>query len=263
MGKISNALERKQGERAIKAKMIQPASHLTHESKSQESFDPKLVACSLPGSIDAENFKILKSQILFTNNGTRPKTIMITSAVPGEGKTFVATNLAVSIAQGINEHALLIDCDLRHPDAHKMLGYSNKDGLQEYLTGNKQLPDLLIRTRIDKLSLLTAGGLSPNPSELLSSAKMKEFFDEVKGRYHDRYIIIDSAPSHIMAEVGVLANYVDNIIFVVKAQKSSREIIKECIEKLGKEKIIGIVFNGHDKGGKSYNSYYKDYYKGK
>ena len=89
---------------------------------------------------------------------------------------------------------------------------------------------------------------------------MRKFFVEVKERYHDRYIIVDTAPSHVMSEVNVLANYVDGIIFVIKAQKSPRKTIMECIEKLGKERILGIVFNGHKEVREKYDRYYKQYY---
>ena len=264
MGRLSDALERQQNEREIKAKILQPAPRIQHPtSGNQHNFDPKLLVCSAPGSIEAENFKILKGQILFTKDGTKPRTIMVTSALPNEGKTFTASNLAVTLAQGINEHALLVDCDFRRPSLHKMLGYANNEGLREYLTGERELPDLLIRTRIDKLSLLTAGSETPNPSELLSSSMMEEVFDELKTHYKDRYIIIDTAPSHVVSEVNILANYVDAVIFVIMAGKTPREITKECIENIGKDKVLGIVFNGYDKTGKTYDKYYKRYYDGK
>ena len=260
MGKISDALERQQNEKAIKSKMLQPISSPAPETLIGNTFSPKLVTCSAPGSIEAENFKFLKGQILFNKKGPPPRTIMITSALPGEGKSFIAANLAACFAQGINEYALAIDCDFRSPSLHKMFGYSNLEGLQEYLKGRKILPDLLIQTKVDKLSLLTAGSSASNASELISSAMVKELFEELKTRYHDRYIIIDTAPSHVMAEVNILANYVDGVIFVVMAGKAPRDIIHKCIENIGKEKILGIVFNGYDKPNKTYARYYKKYY---
>jgi len=261
MGKLSDALERQQNEREIKANMLQPISRNKKPATSiQNSFDPKLVVCSAPGSIEAENFKILKGQILFSKEGKPPKTILITSALPNEGKTFTAANLAVSLAQGIDEHALVVDCDFRVPSLHKMFGYSNREGLQEFLAGKKELSDLLIRTKVDKLSLLTAGTSPSNPAEMLSSSMVNELFEELKTRYHDRYIVIDTAPSHGVSEVNILANYVDAVIFVVRHGRAPRQIVKKCIEKIGKDKIFGIVFNGHDKTNKTYDKYYKKYY---
>jgi len=155
---------------------------------------------------------------------------------------------------------LLVDCDLRKPHLNRMLGYSNTEGLHEYLTGKRELSDLIVHTRIKKLSLLVGGRPSPHPGELLSSVRMKEFLQEVKDRYQDRFIILDAPPSHITAETNVLANYVDKIIFVVMAQKSPRETIQKSIENLGKKKILGIVFNGYRQSYKSYDKYYKKHY---
>jgi exopolysaccharide/PEP-CTERM locus tyrosine autokinase len=273
MGKISEALERHKKEKFIKAERLpvgEPKNSVkkgpqplpTPELIIQNGFSPKLVVLSAPESIDAENFRVLKSQILFPKDGESPRTILVTSTFPGEGKTFVAANLAVSLALGMDEYTLLVDCDLRTPSLHQMFGYSSTQGLHEYLTGKRKLPDLFIRTRIEKLSMLTAGSSSPNPSELLSSTMMQEFLEEAKGRYQDRFIIIDVPPSQVTAETNVLASYVDGIIFVVMAQKSPRETIQRSIENLGKEKILGIVFNGYSQSYKSYQKYYKKYYEG-
>jgi len=274
MGKIYDALERHKEENYLKVESLPIAepehlikkrreSPLPRELIIQNGFSPKLVVLSAPKSLEAENFKTLRGQILFPKDGERPRTIMVTSTFPGEGKTFVAANLAVSIALGIDEYVLLVDCDLRHPQLHKMLGYNNSEGLHEYLTGEKQLPDLIIRTTIDKLSMLTAGNMPSNPTELLSAAMMEEFLKEVKGRYQDRFIVIDSTPTQATAEANVLAKYVDGIILVVMAQRSPREAVQKAIHNVGKEKILGIVFNGYSPAYKSYHKYYKKYYKGR
>jgi len=272
MGKISDALDRYKREKTIKKAML-PVEQLEtwprKESKTDVAPDfivdkrinPKLVTLLAPESMEAEYFKMLRAHVLFQKDDQRPRTIMIASAFPGEGKTFVATNLAISMALGIDEYVLLVDCDFRQPSLHEMLGHPNREGLVDYLTGTKALPDLLIRTQIDKLSLLTSGNPSAKPSEWLSSYLMKEFLEEVKGRYQDRYIIIDTTPIQITVEPSVLATYVDGIIIVVLAQKSPREAIKRSIEKLGKKKILGIVFNGYSQGHRSYNKYLKNYYK--
>jgi exopolysaccharide/PEP-CTERM locus tyrosine autokinase len=272
MGKISDALEKHKKERVINAEKLpsgrsedltrkEPETAPARESIIQKNFSHKLVVHSAPESIDAENFKVLRAQVLFPKDGKTPRTIMVTSAFPGEGKTFVSSNLAASIALGINEYVLLVDCDFRRPSMHKMFGCSNTEGLHEYLTKKKDLPDLLIRTRMEKLTLLTAGTYPPNPSELLSSIAMKEFLEEVRGRYEDRYIIIDATPSQVTSEVSVLSQYVDGIVFVVLAQKSPKETIQKSVENLGKKKILGIVFNGYSESYKSYHKYYKKYYK--
>jgi len=274
MGKISDAIERHKKEKSSK---IEDAGGKKREGFTlkdseeasagnictQQKCSDKLVVLSLPHSVDAENFKTLRARVLFAGNRKRPRTIMVTSAFPSEGKTFVSANLAVSIALGIDEYVLLVDCDLRRPSLHEMFGYTSTEGLHEYLTGKKELPDLIIRTQIGKLSLLPAGDTPANPAELLSSTRMEAFLEEVKGRYEDRFIVIDSTPSQVTAETNVLARYVDGIILVVMAKKSPRGAVQETINNLGREKILGVVFNGYSTASKGYYKYYKKYYKEK
>ena len=271
MGKISDALEKYKREKSIK-----PADYLINTAEKfvrsesgspvcdffdSQKYSPKLVTLSVPDSVDAESFKTLRTQILFAKDRDRPRALMVTSTFPGEGKTFVAANLAVSIAMGIDEYVLLIDGDLRRPRLHEMLGYTNCDGLHEYLTGKNQLPDLIIRTEIEKLSILPAGRMPPNPTELLSSTRMKEFLEEVRERYQDRFIIVDSTPMQFTAEASILANYVDGVILVIMAQKSPRKAIQEAIKSLGKDKVLGLVFNGYSKAYDHYGRYYSKYYR--
>lgn len=273
MGKISEALEKNIKEKAVVSEKLydlEPAAVPSLEKKDSlkkngklhlgQGFDPKLIVWSAPDSINAENFKMLRAQILFSQN-RRPRSLLITSIFPGEGKTFVSSNLAVSIALGIDEHVLLVDCDFRRPSIHKMFGYSNIEGLHEFLTDKRPLNDLIIRTNINKLSVITAGKTSSNPSELLSSSVMEAFLKEVKDRYQDRFIIIDSTPLHATSEAAVLARNVDGIILVIRNQRAPREAIKKAISFLGKEKILGIVFNGYHRANDNYRKYYKKYYK--
>ncbi len=275
MGKIADALERHKKEKTTKveflfdAKPVRPMQTVHDEQEialakevcTLHECNPKLVVLSEPDSADAENFKLLRGQILFARDRKRPRTILVTSTFPGEGKTFVAANLAASLALNIDEYVLLVDCDLRRPRQHEMFGYPGKDGLHEYLVGDKELKDLIVRSQIEKLSILPAGKVPLNPTELLSSVAMKTFLEELKERYQDHFILIDSAPSHITAEAKVLAEYVDGIVVVVMAQKSPRKDIQRAIHSLGREKILGIVFNGYNQIRRSYHKYYNKYYR--
>ena len=227
--------------------------------------DKNLVSLLKPQSFEAEQFKILRTHLLYPATGKSPRSIMVTSAVPGEGKSFVAANLAVSIAQNINEHVLLIDCDLRKSSVHNQFGFSNVKGLSEYLTDSTSLSSIFLKVGIDKLTVLPAGVSPTNPAELLSSEKMAQLLKEVTNRYKDRYIIIDSPPPHLTAETRVIASQVDGIILVVKTSSTKREVVKDLVEKLGKEKILGIVANWFDLrssmyyGYSKYGKYRKDY----
>lgn len=271
MGKIAEALEKHKKEKIIQTEKLpfrepeklppkRVSGGLPRDLVPEIEYDPKLVVLSAPESVDAENFKVLRAQILFRKDGPAPRTIMITSAFPGEGKTLISANLAASIALGINEHVLLVDCDLRRPSLHKFFGYGPCLGLCEYLTGKERLEGLIMRTKVPKLSLLPAGPMPSNPSELLSSSMMRSFLQEVRNRYDDRYVIIDGTPSQVTAETNVLAQYVDGIVFVIRAEKSPRNTIQRSIENLGKKKILGVVFNGYNQSYRGYRKYYKKYY---
>ena len=185
---------------------------------------------------------------------------MVTSAFPDEGKSYVAANLAVSIALGIDKHVLAVDCDLRRPVMHRMLGCPNASGLHELLMGKTPLHDLIIRSKIKNLSLLPAGSEASNPTKLFSSVRMQHFLEKVKGHYQDRFIIIDAPPVQLTTEPNILARHVDGIIFVIMAQRSDREAIQKSIEDLGRKKILGIFFNGYNRSHRSYHKYCKKYY---
>jgi protein-tyrosine kinase len=272
MGKISDALDRHKKETEVKTETFfphklsegarhEPVLKVHREIITQGGYNPKMVVVTAPDSYEAENFKLLRAQIMFAKDRKRPRTIMVTSAMPADGKTFVAANLAASIALGIDEYVLLVDCDLRRPNMHEMFGFPRSNGLHEHLAKGMELPDLIIKTKIDKLSLLPAGHPPHNPSELLASSAMVSFLEEIRGRYDDRIIILDTAPSQVLAEANVLSNFVDGIVFVVRAEKTPKELIRKAISALGKEKIMGVVFNGYSHEQKTYGKYYQKYYK--
>jgi protein-tyrosine kinase len=208
-----------------------------------DNIHKSLVTVFTPHSIESEQFRMLKNNILFPEKGLPPKNIMVTSASPGEGKTFVAANLAVTIAQNIDEYVLLMDCDLRSPHVHKMFGLNNPPGLSEYLSRARPLSSLLVKTFLEKLTILPSGAIPPNPSELLSSEQMRRLLSEVKTRYSDRYVIIDTPPPYLTSETNALARHVDGIILVVRQGKTRKKEIENILEIYGKEKIIGVVQN--------------------
>jgi protein-tyrosine kinase len=208
----------------------------------------------------AEQYKMLRSQLLFPADRPAPRTIMVTSAIPGEGKSVVAANLAISIALGKQEYTLLVECDLRRPSLAGLFGLQNPRGLQDYLTEESELSQVLCKTAVDKLTLLPAGQAARNPYELLSSRRMMDLLEEVKNRYDDRFIILDSTPAQVAAETNVLSRFIDGVVLVIRAGKSSRKVIDETIKTIGKEKFLGVVFNGFE--GQHTNRYYYKYYGG-
>ena len=278
MGKISDALERHKKETVVRlddVKEARPKRLVVEEPEvkharqiasdliSEQRFSDSLIMLSSPDSADAETFKVLRGQILFPKDRKVPRSMLVTSTFPAEGKSYVAANLAATLALSIDEYVLLIDTDLRRPRLHRMFGYSKVQGLHEYLVGGCKLEELVLKSGIDKLSILPAGKPPRNPTELLSSSMMVKFLDEVKERYQDRFVIIDSPPSNVATEGKFLAQYVDGIIFVVMANKTPRKDIEKAIDNLGRDKILGIVFNGYEQVRKNYHRYYDRYYKGK
>jgi len=271
MGKIYDALEKSQKENrpsaaASKGSVAefygQPGEtreimNLLEPLKLYDHVDKNLVTLLKPRSIESEMFKILRGNILFPQSGTPPKSIMVTSAVPGEGKSFVSTNLAVSIAQNINEHVLLMDCDVRQSGIHRLLGLGDVKGLSEYLAGEIDAQHIFRKTELEKLTVLPGGRAPHNPAELLSSRKMSELLVEVKERYADRYIVIDSPPPQLTAETSAIARQVDGVILVVKYGSTPKELVVDLVEIIGREKILGCVLNWFDLKASSYYGYGK------
>lgn len=214
-----------------------------HGDNYKAYIHPSMVTVLKPHSIEAEQFRLLKNNILFPEKGDPPRSIMVTSPSPDEGKSFVSTNLAVSIAQSIDEYVMLMDCDLRSPSIHALFGMENVEGLSDHLSSAIPLSGLLKKTFIEKLTVLPGGTIPPNPSELLSSEQMRRLLSEVKARYSDRYVIVDTPPPSITSETNAIARVVDGIILVIKYGKTKKKEVEDIVDIYGKDKILGIIKN--------------------
>jgi protein-tyrosine kinase len=257
MSKIYKALEKAEREREAGSRKDIPPMTTRDEirawEKPKKSFAPRpadgafseqqLVSFYQPKSLGAEQFRKLRTYLLQLNIQGPPKTIMVTSAASGEGKTFVSANLAAGLARDLHAHALLVDCDLRVPSLANLFGFSSGLGLSDYLRDSRKIADLLLKTQIEKLSVLPGGNVPENPTELIGSKKMEDLVLELKSRYNDRYVIFDSTPLLATSESEVLSKLVDGIIIVVKAGVTPRETVKQAISSLEKEKILGVVLN--------------------
>lgn len=222
--------------------------------------DSNLITYYTPQSVESELFKQLRTNLLFPSDGPAPRTILITSAVTGDGKSLVSSNLGISIAQGVEEYVMLLDCDIRKPSIHSMFGYQKVSGLSEYLSHDEDLSSFILKTPVPKLSIVPGGKPPSNPAELLTSKKMKKLIKEVSERYEDRYIIIDSPPLSIAAETAAIAKQVDGVIIVVKSRKTPRNAVTDLVDQIGKEKLLGVVFNFSDLSAKKYYGYGQSYY---
>lgn len=233
----------------------------------ENNIDDNLITFLRPHSFEAEQFKILRTHIFFPLTGKIPRIVAVTSSVPGEGKSFVAANLAVSIAKEIERFVLLIDCDLRRPSVHKYFGFKDDlPGLSEHLSQKTELSRLLLQTCVDKLTLLPAGSMVENPSELLSSEQMVSMLKEVSQRYKDRLIVLDTTPVTITAEAVTLTHYVDGVLLVVRKGYTLKNHLKDLINIIDREKVIGTVLNDVNMGSLNqyeYKKYIKKYYHSK
>jgi len=192
---------------------------------------------------EAEAYRVLRTRIIQRTLGTGANAIMITSALPNEGKTLTAINLAFTLAREFQHTVLLVDGALRNQNIHKYLGCSGDKGLIDYLAGNKSIPELITYPGIEKMTLISGGNPVLESAEMLGSPRMRELITDMKNRYPERYIIFDAPPILTGADVLTLASLVDKVIVVVEAGKTQMDILKKALQFLPKEKILGLVLN--------------------
>lgn len=169
---------------------------------------------------------------------------MVTSAFPGEGKSFCAINLAMSIAAERDQKVLLIDADVARPSIPRELGISAEAGLMDWLIDGKlDVADLVLATNVDKLSILPAGRRHQSATELLASTSMSRLLEQISSRYPDRICIFDSPPLLVTTEARVLASYMGQIVMVVEAGRTPRDIVMEALSTIESNEIIGLVLN--------------------
>lgn len=211
----------------------------------------------------AEAFASLRTSVLLSAADRPPRTLLVTSAQPGEGKTTVSANLAISLAQ-LGQRVLLIDGDMRRPSVHRAFGLSRQQGLASYLAGAVDWPDVIQPTGITGLDALVCGPVPPNPAELLSAERMQTLLRETARQYHT--VILDSPPLLNVSDSRVLATRVEGVVLVVKSGATPRELVQRArahVEGVGAN-LIGVVLNNLDVravDGYSYYHYY-DYSRG-
>lgn len=211
-----------------------------------------------PRSYAEEEFRKLRTQ-LFLRLPTPPHSILVTSAVPQEGKTMVAVNLATAISKEIHKKAILIDGDLRKPGIH--LGKRrNSKGLSDYLFDGVPLTEILTNSEAENLQIITAGTQKEKSSELIGSPRMGEFLKAVAESGENAYLVIDSSPIISTTEPTLLSRMVDGIILVIMADRTPKEYVQRALKSIDRQKIIGIVLNQIDVNPSNhYSRYYYQY----
>lgn len=234
----------------LKSNRVNTAVGLTRHTATAESrsagWDERLLLGASYSDQVAESFRVLRSRILHPpENGPVYKTVMVTSVLPREGKSFVSANLAIALAQGVDHYALLVDCDLRLPSLAGLFGVPGDLGLADYLQNKRDISALIQNTSVKKLSILASGAPPTNPAELLGSLRMQNLVAELSLRYPDRVIVFDTPPFQVASEAAVLSKLVDGVVLVVRHGVSERLLIQKTVEEIGRNKIIGLIFNGH------------------
>ena len=216
----------------------------------------------------AEEFRIIKRPLIanaFGQGTARVKNgnlIMITSSLPGEGKSFCAINLAISMAMEMDRTVLLIDADVAKPRIPEYLGIHADKGLLDVLQDKDlKLSDVLIRTDIAKLTVLPAGRTYKRATELLASAAMTRLIEDIGNRYPDRIILFDSPPLLATSESSVLATHMGQIVMVVEAEKTSQEAVREALSHIQSCEVVGMLLNKTTPtpGADYYYGYYGSY----
>jgi receptor protein-tyrosine kinase len=222
-----------------------------------------MVTPTHPRSQIAEEYRLIKRPLLSNATATGARAIengnliMVTSAMPREGKSFTAINLAVSMAMELDHTVLLVDADVARPSILNRLGLRPAPGLMDVLVGEaKDLGDVLLRTNIEKLSVLPAGMPHARATEMLASDAMDNLLDQISRRYADRIVIFDSPPLLATTEARVLAAHMGQVLIVVAANETTHSTVKHALETIKSCPVRLMLLNkSRDKGVGSYYDY--------
>lgn len=233
----------------LKNRCAHPSWHL--DPNTNVFFNPAL------SSNGAEQFRTLRSRLYQLRTSQHLKTLLITSSVPGEGKTFVTTNLAQAIVRQPDRRVLVIDGDLRCARLHVTLGAPTTPGLSEYLRGEADEMAVIQHGQEGSLCLIAGGTEVSDPSELLSNGRLKTLLDRVTPVFD--WVIFDSPPCLPVADANILAEHCDGILLIVRAGVTQTEVAQRACQELQGKNVIGVVLNAVEES-HMYGSYYYQHY---
>lgn len=228
------------------------------KKKNQETVTerPSIITLTRPSSLIAEQFRTIRTNIHFSMVDKNLKTLSITSAGPGAGKSTISSNLAVSFANE-GKKVLLVDTDMRKPTVHKTFNLPNHDGLTTLLTDrNSELLNIIHHLETENLFVLTSGAIPPNPAELIASNRMEQLKTELEGMFD--LIIFDLPPIIAVTDAQIMANKTDGTIFVINKGGADKEMVlksKELLEKV-QANVLGAIFNRVETKNDHYYAYY-------
>ncbi len=226
----------------------------------EKGYGVNLVTYRDPKSPISEAYRMLRTNLQFSDLDKKLKTIVVTSTSPSEGKSTTIANLAITLVS-MGSKTLLIDCDFRKPRIHTVFNISNHVGMTNYLMGEK-LEDVIQRVRGLNLDILACGPIPPNPSELLASTKMKYVLQELRTMYD--VILIDTPPVGLVTDGAILSNIADGTLYVVSSGETQVDNAQKAKKQLDKvnSNIIGVLLNKVKMGKREYRSYYQYYSSG-
>ncbi|EAT17308.1 XrtA-associated tyrosine autokinase [Desulfuromonas acetoxidans] len=254
--KKRQSADREKGEDAVESAPVSDAPFVPEEAPQDVPHqaapemaapllnNPFLVTAHGTSGAASEQYRKLKSSIVkLTQLGRFDKSLMVTSATGGEGKTLTSINLAITLAQEYDHTVLLVEADIRCPSIMRYMELESSIGLTDCVLDGIDVGQALVKTGIGKLSILPAGRLVDNPVELFSSNRMQELLQEIKSRYPDRYVIVDTTPLLPFAEPQFIANVVDGVLFVVREGYTSTDKLTKALGLLKNHNLLGVVCN--------------------
>jgi capsular exopolysaccharide synthesis family protein len=275
MSRIYEALRQSELERGATGALLDPdtflASPATRETEPPPpsgpawneigSFEPvlkpesRLVALTDDNSLGAEKFRLLRARLRHMQDQQHIKKIVITSALPDEGKTVVSMNLAISLAKHTTQKVLLLEGDLRRPTLAEHWGMPGFPGLDEWFSSTESITKFIYQVKGLQLGILPAGAPSENPLSILQSPRFVELYQLLSSRFD--WVLIDAPPLLPMADVNFWSRQADGLLFVLREGKTSKKTLEKGLESLDNPKVIGVVLNDAraiERG------YYKHYY---
>ena len=237
-------------------------NRVIENEKNFEKMQRRLITYEDPKSPISEAYRSLRTSLMYTKVDKKCNVILVSSPGPGEGKTTTIANLAITYAN-LGKKTLLIDSDLRKPVIHNVFNIDKNSGLTSYLSGSLDINEIINKSDIDNLDLVTSGVIPPNPSELLDSNEMINFIDNVRKDYD--IVLFDSPPLVAVTDAFVLLKYINQFILVVRPGKTERGALERVISSTiqSNAKITGVVMNAmseeHSYGSGYYYNYYQYY----
>ncbi len=240
--------------------IVTPESLLTGSRKTNWTPDPKtmLFFSGEEHTSGMEEFRTLRSRLYQAREKQALSKLLVTSALPKEGKSFTSANLAQVIVRQHGRRALLIDADLRNPQLHNLLGAEPGPGLSEYLQSKADELAIIQQGPMENLFLIPAGRDIGNPTELVSNGRMKFLLSRLEVMFD--WIIIDSPPAVLVSDAALLANYCDGVLLVVRSNNTPLDAARRAVQEFKERYVVGVVLNGMAPGVAPYSQYYYSSY---